>query len=632
MSFAGKVWRLLVGIKDALALLFLLLFFMGLYAVLTTRPSPGQVHGGALLLDLDGSVVEEASQTDPLQVLLSQEMPAGEFQARDLVRAIDAAATDDRIKAVVLDLSRFLGGGQVHLSEIGAALDRVRAAKKPVLAFANAYVDDGMMLAAHASEVWVDPLGGAVVAGPGGDRLYYGGLLERLKVKAHVFRVGTYKAAVEPFLGGGMSPEAREDAGALYSALWEEWKADVKKARPAANLALVSGQPVEWLAAAKGNAALAARQAGLVDKIGDRVAFGQRVARIVGPDEWDSVPGGFAHTDLAPWLAANKPGKQGKAIGVVTIAGEIVDGDEGPGKAGGDRIAGLLDDALDDDLAGLVVRVDSPGGSVMASEEIRRAILRHKARKIPIAVSMGNVAASGGYWVSTPAQRIFAEPETITGSIGIFAVVPTFENALGQWGVTTDGVKTTPLSGQPDLAAGLTPETETMIQSVIENGYARFLSLVAKSRGKSPAEIDRIAQGRVWAGGPARQAGLVDQFGGLDDALAWTAQQAGLKDSEWHAKFLGSKTDAYHSLLQALMGSGEAGGKASANDLVALLTARQAGLTQRLSADLDRLLTTRGAEAYCLSCPREPHGAAMSTHSRAADSGLMRILGTLIRD
>ena len=175
MSFAGKVWRLLVGIKDALALLFLLLFFIGLYAVLTTRPSPGQVRGGALLLELDGTVVEETSQTDPLQILLSQEMPTREYQARDLVRAIDAAATDDRIRAVVLDLSRFLGGGQVHLAEIGAAMDRARAAKKPVLAFANAYVDDGMMLAAHANEVWVDPLGGAVVAGPGGDRLYFAG-------------------------------------------------------------------------------------------------------------------------------------------------------------------------------------------------------------------------------------------------------------------------------------------------------------------------------------------------------------------------------------------------------------------------------------------------------------------------
>ena len=627
MSFAGKVWRLLVGIKDALALLFLLLFFIGLYAVLTTRPSPGQVRGGALLLELDGTVVEETSQTDPLQILLSQEMPTREYQARDLVRAIDAAATDDRIRAVVLDLSRFLGGGQVHLAEIGAAMDRARAAKKPVLAFANAYVDDGMMLAAHASEVWVDPLGGAVVAGPGGDRLYFAGLLERLKVNAHIFRVGTYKSAIEPYMRSDMSPEARADASALYSALWEEWKAEVKKARPAADLALVTGQPMEWMAAARGDAARAAKQAGLVDHIGDRVAFGNRIAKLVGPDDWSSEPGNFAHTELDPWLAAHQPGKAGKAIGVVTIAGEIVDGDAGPGQAGGDRIAELLDDALDDDLAALVVRVDSPGGSVMASEEIRRAILRHKARKIPVAVSMGNVAASGGYWVSTPADRIFAAPETITGSIGIFAVVPTFENALNQWGVTADGVKTTPLSGQPDLAAGLTPETQSMIQSVIENGYARFLTLVAKSRGKTPEQVNEIAQGRVWAGGPARQIGLVDQFGGLDDALAWAAQKAGLKQGEWHPKYLGSSPDAYHSLLQILVGNGETDARAPASDLVSLLTVRQAGFAQQLSHDLQRLLGARGAEAYCLSCPRPPRGTVSRNDSMA-----LRTLGMLLRD
>ncbi|GAD49363.1 protease IV [Caenibius tardaugens NBRC 16725] len=627
MSFAGKVWRLLVGVKDALALLFLLLFFIGLYAVLTTRPSPGQVRGGALLLELDGTVVEEASQTDPLQVLLSQEMPTREYQARDLVRAIDNAATDDRIRAVVLDLSRFLGGGQAHLAEIGAAMDRVRATKKPVLAFSSAYVDDGMMLAAHASEVWVDPLGGAVVAGPGGDRLYFAGLLERLKVNAHIFRVGTYKSAIEPYMRSDMSPEAREDAGALYSALWEEWKADVKKARPAADLALVTGQPAAWLAAARGDAAQAAKQAGLVDHVGDRVAFGNRVAKLVGKDDWSENPGSFLHTELDPWLAANKPGKSGKAIGVVTIAGEIVDGDAGPGQAGGDRIAELLDDALQDNLAGLVVRVDSPGGSVTASEEIRRAILRHKARKIPVVVSMGNVAASGGYWVSTPADRIFAAPETITGSIGIFAVVPTFENALGNWGVTTDGVKTTPLSGQPDLAAGLTPETQDMIQSVIENGYARFLTLVSKSRGKTPAQVNEIAQGRVWAGGPARQIGLVDQFGGMDDALAWAAQKAGLKQGEWHAKYLGTSPDAYHSLLQMLVGNSETDIRAPAHDMVALLTVQQAGLTRRLTSDLERLLGARGAEAYCLSCPRQPQGTVSRT-----DSGVLRNLALLMRD
>ncbi|MFA7596820.1 MAG: signal peptide peptidase SppA [Novosphingobium sp.] len=608
MSFAGKVWRLLVGIKDGLSLLFLLLFFALLYGALTMRPSPGMVREGALLLDLDGSVVEEAADIDPLQLLLSDTFPPGEYPARDLVRAIDAAAQDKRIKVIVLDLSRFLGGGQVHLAEIGAALDRARAAKKPVLAFANAYVDDGMMLAAHASEVWVDPMGGAVITGPGGQRPYFGGLLQMLQVKAHVFRVGTYKSAVEPFLRNDMSPEARENAASLYQAMWQEWQADVKKARPKADLAKVTRDPVQWLMASRGDAARAALAAGLVDRLGDKAAFGNRVARLAGADSWDNSPGAYAHTSLDAWLAAVKPPKPGKAIGVITVAGEIVDGDAGPGTAGGDRIAELLDEALTDDLAALVVRVDSPGGSVMASEEIRRAILRHKARRIPIVVSMANVAASGGYWVSTPADRIFAEPGTITGSIGIFAVVPTFEDTLAKWGITSDGVRTTPLSGQPDLLGGLNPETQAMAQAAIENGYARFLTIVAKSRGKTLAQVNEIAQGRVWDGGTARQIGLVDQYGGLDDALAWAAGKAGLKDGGWHAKYLGSKTDPYRSLLQEMLRK-DSEQAAPAHDFIALLTARQAGFAQVLAKNARLLLGAQGAQAYCLECPQRPASA-----------------------
>ncbi|MGE5952947.1 MAG: signal peptide peptidase SppA, partial [Qipengyuania vulgaris] len=482
MRFAGKVWRLLVGIKDGLVLLFMLLFFGLLFAILTARPSPGQVRDGALLLELDGVIVEERTPVDPFAALISGSAPVGEYQARDLVRAIDAAAGDERIEAVVLDLDRFMGAGQVHLAEVGAALDRVRAADKPVLAYATAYGDDGVFLAAHASEVWLHPMGGAIVAGPGGNRLYFANLLEKLKVNARVYKVGTYKSAVEPFTESGMSDPARENAQALYGALWEEWQANVKKARPAANLDLISKSPAEWVEAAKGDLSLAAKNAGLVDTLGTRVEFGERVAELVGEDEWDETPGAYPHTNLTAWLADNPWPVESNEIGVVTIAGTIVDGDAGPGTAGGDRIAELLDEALDRDLKGLVVRVDSPGGSAMASEVIRDAILRHKARDIPVAVSMGNVAASGGYWVSTPADRIFAEPETITGSIGIFAMIPTFENAAADIGVNSDGVKTGPLSGQPDVIGGFTPEVDRILQASIEAGYTDINTRVAESR------------------------------------------------------------------------------------------------------------------------------------------------------
>jgi protease-4 len=605
MSFAGKVWRLLVGIKNGLALLFLLLFFWALFMVLASRPSPGLVREGALLLELNGTVVEEVAPIDPLNVLLSSAVPTREYAARDVVRAIDEAAKDDRIKAIALDLSTFLGGGHVHMQAIGDALDRFRQTKKPVLAYAVAYADDSMMLAAHASEVWVDPMGGTAIAGPGGEQVYYAGLLERLGVDAHVYRVGTYKSAVEPYILTEMSPESRENYQQLYGALWQEWQANVRRARPQANIRRATADIPAWLEASDGDLAKAAIEAGLADKIGTRVEWGERVAEIAGEDDWDETPGAFAHSELDAWLAEVEPSETGGKIGVITIAGGISDGMAGPGEAGAERIGKLLDDALDEDLKALVVRVDSPGGTVTGSEAIRRAILRHKAKDIPIVVSMGNVAASGGYWVATPADRIFAEPETVTGSIGIFGVIPTFEGTLAEWGVTTDGVRTTPLSGQPDLLAGFTPETEAILQATVESGYERFLTLVAQSRNISRARADELGQGRVWDGGTARQLGLVDQFGGLDSALAYAAERAGLDEGDWHAEYLGADEDRYAPLIRRIMrdGDSESARNRSGADMFALFARRESDLTARVLADLRGLLEVRGAQARCLECP-----------------------------
>lgn len=604
MSFVGKVWRVLVGIKDGLVLLFMVLFFVGLFAVLSARPSPGQVREGALLIDLDGVVVEEKSAIDPIAALISGDAPIEEYQARDIVRALDAAATDDRIKAVVLDLSTFLGGGQVHLTEIGEAMDRVRKAKKPVLTYALGYADDHMLLAAHASEVWLDPRGLALIAGPGGHQLYYAGLLEKLSVNARVYRVGEFKSAVEPFSRSSMSDEARANASGLYGALWEEWQANVKKARPKLALARVTSDPVGWINASRGNLAQAALAAGLVDKLGDRAQFGGRVAELAGKDPFSKKPGAFAASELDAFLANVSEPRGGKAIGVVTIAGEIVDGDAGPGTAGGTRIADLLDEALDDDLAALVVRVDSPGGSVTASEEIRRAIQRYRNRKIPVAVSFGNVAASGGYWVAMPGERIFAQPQTITGSIGVFAVVPTFEQAAARLGVGSDGYRTTPLSGQPDFIGGFTPEMDAVLQSSISSTYSDFLNLVAKARKMPVAKVDGVAQGRVWDGGTARQLGLIDEFGGLQDALAWAAAKAGAKDGEWHAVFLGEEADNYDSLIRQLVADSAAPAViAPSGDLFALAAQRNSALAAQISRDAARLLGTRGIQAACLDCP-----------------------------
>lgn len=604
MSFVGKVWKVLVGIKDGLVLLFMLLFFVALFGILSARPNPGKVRDGALLIELDGTVVEEKSLVDPISALLSGTAPVQEYRARDIIRALDAAATDDRVKAVVFDLTTFLGGGQVHLTEIGEAMERVRKAKKPVLTYALAYADDHLLLSSHASEVWLDPQGLAIISGPGGSNLYYAGLLEKLSVNARIYRAGDFKSAVEPYSRSSMSDEARQNVGGLYGALWEEWQANVKKARPKLAVTRVTSDPVSWINASGGDLAKAALEGGLVDKLGDRAQFGARVAEMAGEDPWSNKPGAFASSDLTAYLADAGQSRAGKAIGVITIAGEIVDGEAGPGVAGGKRIADVLDEALDDDLGALVVRVDSPGGSVTASEEIRRAIQRYRDRKIPVAVSFGNVAASGGYWVSMSSDRIFAQPETITGSIGVFAVVPTFEKTAARIGVNADGFRTTPLSGQPDFIGGFSPEMDAIMQSTIAGTYKDFLSLVSRGRRMPVERVDAIGGGRVWDGGTARQIGLVDEFGGLEDALAWAAAKAGAKDGEWHAVYLGEQMDNYDSLIRQLLTdrAGEASA-APSGDIFALTARRNDDLMTRMTRDAERLLGVRGVQAVCLTCP-----------------------------
>ena len=601
MGFARKVWRLLVGIKDGLVLVFMLLFFGVLFAALTVRPNPGEVREGALLLQLDGSLVEEVAPIDPFSAVLGGALPLREYAARDVVRAIDAAAEDDRIKAIALDLTTFVGGGQVHLIEVAEALDRFRAADKPVFTYALAYTDDSLLLAAHSTEVWVDPMGGAAVRGPGRERLYYADALERFNVKANVFRVGTYKSAVEPYMASGMSPEARENAETLYSAIWEEWQANVARARPKANIAAVTGDYSALITAAGGDVAQAAVNAGLADTIGTYEEWGAKIATVAGDDEWSEFPGAFALTEYDPFLADLGPGEEGGggAIGIVTIAGEINDSMDGPGTAGAARIEALLDDALDDDLKALVVRVDSPGGTVTGSETIRRAIMRHKDKGIPIVVSMGNYAASGGYWVATPADEIFAEPSTLTGSIGVFLVIPTFEDALAEYGVRTDGVLTTPLSGQPDLLAGLTPQASALLQAETDGVYSRFLGLVAGARKITRAQADEIAQGRVWTGGSARQLGLVDKFGGLDDAIAAAAVRAGLDEGEWHAAYLGSPVDPFGAMVAQMLGGQTASAPRS---LSAVIAGQERDVAGRVLADLERLMGASGIQARCLEC------------------------------
>ncbi len=613
----------MVGLKDLLVLLLLLLFFAVLFAVLNASPNPGIVRDGALLIKLDGVVSEQPAEIDPLTAITSAATPVREIRQRDIIRSLRLAQTDKRVKAVVLDMDRFMGGGQASLSAIGDSLDAVKKAGKPVYAFATAYTDDSYQLAAHATQIWMDPLVGAILTGPGGSQPYFKGLLDRLGVKANVYRVGTFKSAVEPYTRNDQSPEAEAAIKAVYDEMWGQWQADVAKARPQAVIAPLLADPAGAVEGAKGNLSELALTNKLVDKLGDRIAFGKFLASKYGADD-KKTTGGFAATEMDALLASYGPPSAGQQIGVVTIAGTIVDGEAGPGTAAGDTVTKQIYEALDTkDLKALVVRVDSPGGSVTASEKIRLAIAAAKAKKIPVIVSMANLAASGGYWISLPADVIFAEPSTITGSIGIFGVIPSVEAGLAKIGVGADGVKTTPLSGEPNVLGGFSPDFDRVAQSAIENGYRDFITRVATARKKTPEQVDAIGQGRVWAGGTARQNGLVDRLGGMDEALAEAAKRAGLKADGWHAVYIEPQPSFAGTLLGGLLPKRET--SAAPMDIFGHAAWQQQLFVARVAADLEMLTGMKGAQARCLECA--DFGVPMTAK---ADTGWLAALVRLL--
>ena len=530
MKTLGLVWRIIVGIKDFLVLCVLAIFFIGLSALLSSAKPARVPDGAALVLALDGAIVDQAAETSPFDAV-SGNLTA-ETQVRDLVAAIDHAAGDDRIKAIVLELDGFMGGGQANLASVGEALARFRKAGKPVHAWATAYTDDSWLLAASANRVWLNPLGGVVITGPGGSRLYFARALEKLQVDVNVFRVGTYKSFVEPYTRASASPEAKAADQALAGSLWASWLADAKRLRPGVDIISYVTQLPQRLGKFGGDGAKAALDAGLVDQLGSRDAFDAAMTKLVGEDE-QADWGHFTGVALDDYVAVTRSAmsKRGDAVGVVYVTGNIVDGEAPRGTAGSTTVRQALEEALakDDSIKALVVRVDSGGGSVTASEEIRSALLAAKADGLPIVASFGPVAASGGYWVGTAADEIFAHPSTITGSIGVFAILPSFPRALNGIGINTDGVKTTPYSGEPDIVAGLSPQVRTVLQMGVEHTYSRFITLVATARKLPEAEVDRIAQGRVWAGTEAQKLKLVDKLGGLDAAVAAAAAKAGIK-------------------------------------------------------------------------------------------------------
>ncbi|MBS0378746.1 MAG: signal peptide peptidase SppA [Proteobacteria bacterium] len=554
-SFFSGLWRGLDALRRALHLILLLVIF-GLFFGLLRGSVPFVPSKAALLIAPEGPLVEELSgnaRARALDEAIGTERP--EALLWDLTDAIRAAATDKRIAVLVLDLDKLEQANQPSLAELAAAIREFRASGKKVIAYGVELTQERYYLAAQADEIYLDPMGFVLVQGYDRYRTYLKDALDKLGVDINVFRVGAFKSAVETYTRTGMSPEDREESRAYLTALWTSYQEDVTRARklPPDALSKYVDTFMQTVPAARGDAAKVALAQGLVTGLKSGIEVEARLTELVGEnDDKDS----FSSVSSADYLrvarAERRVGKNARdKIGVIVASGEILDGDQPPGTIGGDSTARLIREARNDkDVKAVVLRVNSPGGSVLASEEIYRELVALRAAGKPLVVSMGGYAASGGYYISAPADEIYASPATITGSIGIFAIIPTIDKTLGKVGVSVDGVGTTALSGQARLDRPLSEGTKAVLQSVTTHGYDEFLERVAAGRKKTTAEVDTIAQGRVWAGTDARRIGLVDALGSFDDAVKAAARRARVTD--YSTKFIEPKLTWAQSLAMNL--------------------------------------------------------------------------------
>jgi protease IV len=554
-SFFAGLWRALDGLRKVLHLIVLLVIFGILIGVLRGS-TPHVPSKAALLVAPEGQLVEQLTG-EP--VARAVEEARGEERAEtllwDLTDAIRAAATDARIQVLALDLEKFDTGTQPSLEELAAALREFRASGKKVIAFGSELTQERYYLAAQADEIYLDPMGFVLIDGYDRYRTYLKDVLDKLGVGINVFRVGTFKSAVETYTRTNMSPEDREESLSYLGALWSSYQQAVTRARklPADALERYVDTLAKTVPAARGDAAQVALRAGLVTAVKTRQEAEKHLIAMVGEDDSSGSFKSVSAIDYARIAHAQKKARaDGKPrIGVIVAAGEILDGDQPPGTIGGESTSHLIREArLDKDVKAVVLRVDSPGGSVMASEEIYRELQALRSAGKPLVVSMSGYAASGGYYISAPADEIWASPATLTGSIGIFAIIPTVDKTLGKVGISVDGVGTTPLSGQLRIDRPLGEEARTLLQSQIDRGYDEFLARVATGRKRTTEQIDTIAQGRVWAGSDAHRLGLVDHLGSFNDAVKAAARHAKLTD--YAPEFIEPELTLPQQLLLAL--------------------------------------------------------------------------------
>ena len=580
-------------------LLFLVLLVLFILALSHDEQDQLKLESGALVLNLSGQLVEQSSIEEPSSRLMKKwidgdEKPT-ETLVSDVVYAIDQAAKDPKIKGIVLQLQDLESSNLSKLGQITQALDNFRRSGKPVVAGGDFFVQHQYLLAAHADQILLDPAGAVMLQGLGLYNFYYKSALDKFNITPHVFRVGTYKSFVEPYTRDDMSPEAREANSRWLNQLWQAYVKDAASARKITADAISPSkeQLLQRLKAAQGNAATYALQQKLVDKLATRDQQVELIAKFAGKAD-DDV--GYRHVSLRDYLRhqPDRYADQHKPrIGLIVAAGTIQNGDQPPGTIGGESLSRLLRSVVhDDSIKALVLRIDSPGGSAFAAEQIRTELLAIQAAGKPVVVSMGSMAASGGYWIAADADRIVAEPTTITGSIGVFGLFASIDKALEYVGIHTDGIATTDFAGI-DPSRPLPDHVKQVIQMNVENTYQRFIQLVAKGRNMTPQAVDKIAQGRVWSGLDAKELGLVDELGSQPEAIAAAAKLAKLPN--YQVELIEPELSTSEQLMKQLLAKSSAVlAPAAIQQLAALLGQGQAAL-----APLQRLDDPQGQ--YVLS-------------------------------
>ncbi|EAQ5909299.1 signal peptide peptidase SppA [Salmonella enterica subsp. enterica serovar Alachua] len=605
-GFFKWTWRVLNLVREMvlnLFFIFLVLVGVGIWMQIGNGSNSEQTARGALLLDISGVIVDKPSTNHRLGALGRQLFGASSDRLQenslfDIVNAIRQAKDDRNITGIVLDLKNFTGADQPSMRYIGKALREFRDSGKPVFAVGENYSQGQYYLASFANKIWLSPQGQVDLHGFATNGLYYKTLLDKLKVSTHVFRVGTYKSAVEPFIRDDMSPAAREADSRWIGELWQNYLHTVSANRQISPQQLFPGAQaiIDGLTSVGGDTAKYALDHKLVDALASSADVEKALTKQFGWSKTENNYRAISYYDYS----LKTPADTGGTIAVIFANGAIMDGEETPGNVGGDTTASQIRDArLDPKVKAIVLRINSPGGSVNASEVIRAELAAARAAGKPVVVSMGGMAASGGYWISTPANYIVASPSTLTGSIGIFGVINTVENSLSSIGVHSDGVSTSPLA-DISMTKALSPEVQQMMQLSIEYGYKRFITLVADARKRTPEQIDKIAQGHVWTGEDAKANGLVDSLGDFDDAVAKAAELAKLK--QWHLDYYQDEPTVLDMVMDSMTGSVRA---MLPETIQAMLPAPLVSAANTVKAEGDKLAAFNDPQnryAFCLTC------------------------------